>query len=54
MRRVLVPEVNYQGQFAHHLAAQLGVQPIRFNKIGGGPFTPGEILEKIEEGMSYA
>jgi 2-oxoglutarate ferredoxin oxidoreductase subunit alpha len=54
VRRVLVPEVNYQGQFAHHLAAQLGVQPIRLNKIGGIPFTPGEILEKIEEVMSYA
>jgi 2-oxoglutarate ferredoxin oxidoreductase subunit alpha len=54
VRRVLVPEVNFQGQFAHHLAAQLGVQPIRLNKIGGIPFTPGEILEKIEEVMSYA
>jgi 2-oxoglutarate ferredoxin oxidoreductase subunit alpha len=54
VRRVLVPEVNYQGQFAHHLAAKLGVQPIRLNKIGGVPFTPGEILRKIEEVMSYA
>jgi 2-oxoglutarate ferredoxin oxidoreductase subunit alpha len=54
VRRVLVPEVNYQGQFAHHLAAQLGVQPIRLNKIGGVPFTPGEILQKIEEVMSHA
>jgi 2-oxoglutarate/2-oxoacid ferredoxin oxidoreductase subunit alpha len=54
VRRVLVPEVNYQGQFAHHLAAQLGVQPIRLNKIGGIPFTPGEILQKIEEVMSHA
>jgi 2-oxoglutarate ferredoxin oxidoreductase subunit alpha len=54
VRRVLVPEVNFQGQFAHHLAAQLGVQPIRLNKIGGVPFTPGEILEKIEEVMSHA
>src|SRR4030042_4584885 len=43
VRRVLVPEVNFQGQFAHHLAAQLAVQPIRLNKIGGVPFTPGEI-----------
>jgi 2-oxoglutarate ferredoxin oxidoreductase subunit alpha len=52
--RVLVPEVNFQGQFAHHLAAQLGVQPIRLNKIGGVPFTPGEIVEKIEEVLTHA
>jgi len=49
VKRVIVPEVNYQGQFAHYLAATLGVQPIRLNKIGGLPFTPGEIFHKIEE-----
>jgi len=54
VRWVLVPEANYQGQFAHHLAAQLGVQPIRLNKIGGVPFTPGEIVQRIEEVMSHA
>jgi 2-oxoglutarate ferredoxin oxidoreductase subunit alpha len=54
VRRVLVPEANYQGQFAHHLAAHLGIQPIRFNKIGGLPFTSGEILQRLEEVMSHA
>ena len=54
VRWVLVPEANYQGQFAHHLAAQLGVQPIRLSKIGGVPFTPGEILQKVEEIMRDA
>ena len=53
-KRILVPEINYQGQFAHHLAARLGVQPIRLNKIGGLPFTPGEIFKKIEEVLSDA
>ncbi len=52
--RVLVPEVNYQGQFAHHLAANLGITPIRFNKIGGLPFTPGEIHSKIREVLVHA
>ena len=52
--RILVPECNYQGQFAHHLAAKLGVQPIRMNKIGGLPFTPGEIYAKIEEVLAHA
>ena len=54
VKHVLVPEVNYQGQFAHHLAANLGVQAIRLNKIGGLPFTPGEIYNKIEEVLVHA
>ncbi|KKL08311.1 hypothetical protein LCGC14_2577110, partial [marine sediment metagenome] len=54
VKHVLVPEINYQGQFAHHLAANLGVRPIRFNKIGGLPFTPGEIYSKIEEVLVHA
>jgi len=50
--KVMVPENNYQGQLAHHLAAELGIRPIRVNKIGGLPFTPGEVLAKIEEVVS--
>ncbi len=53
-KQILVPEVNYQGQFAHHLAASLGVRPIRLNKIGGLPFTPAEIFNKIEEVLNHA
>ncbi len=53
-KQVLVPEVNYQGQFAHHLTATLGVRPLRFNKIGGLPFTPGEIFDKIQEVLDHA
>ncbi len=54
VKQVLVPEVNYQGQFAHHLAATLGVRPIRLNKIGGLPFTPGDIFDKIQEVLNHA
>jgi 2-oxoglutarate ferredoxin oxidoreductase subunit alpha len=54
VKHVLVPEVNYQGQFAHHLAATLGIEAIRFNKIGGLPFTPGEIHDRIKEVLVYA
>jgi len=53
-KRIMVPECNHQGQFAHHLAANLGLKPIRMNKIGGLPFTPGEILAKIEEVLAHA
>jgi 2-oxoglutarate ferredoxin oxidoreductase subunit alpha len=52
-KSIIVPEVNYQGQFAHHLAGRLGVQPIRMTKISGLPFTPGEILGKIEEAVRH-
>ena len=54
VKHVLVPEVNYQGQFAHHLAASLGVRPIRFNKIGGLPITPGEIYSEIQGVLVHA
>jgi 2-oxoglutarate ferredoxin oxidoreductase subunit alpha len=54
VKDVLVPEVNYQGQFARHLAASLGIRPIRFNKIGGLPITPGEVYRKIEEVLVHA
>jgi 2-oxoglutarate ferredoxin oxidoreductase subunit alpha len=49
----MVLEVNYQGQLAHHLAAEVGIRPIRVNKIGGLPFTPGEVLAKIEEVVNH-
>jgi 2-oxoglutarate ferredoxin oxidoreductase subunit alpha len=54
VKQVLVPEVNYQGQFAHHLAASLGITPMRLNKIGGLPLMPGEIHDKIREVMVHA
>ena len=54
VKHVLVPEVNYQGQFAHYLGANLGMRPIRLNKIGGLPFTPGEIYNKIQEVLVHA
>jgi 2-oxoglutarate ferredoxin oxidoreductase subunit alpha len=53
VRKVMVLEVNYQGQLAHHLAAEVGIRPIRVNKIGGLPFTPGEVLAKIEEVVNH-
>ncbi len=51
VKKVMVPEVNYQGQLAHHLAATMGVRAIKVNKIGGLPFTPGEIMARVEEVM---
>lgn len=47
--KVIVPESNYQGQFALCLAAVFGIKPIRLSKYGGLPFTPGEIYRQIVE-----
>jgi len=53
VEQVIVPEVNYQGQMAHHLAATFGFRPIPLNKYGGLPFAPGEIFRKIEEVLDH-
>ncbi|MBI5756515.1 MAG: 2-oxoacid:acceptor oxidoreductase subunit alpha [Nitrospirae bacterium] len=49
VKKVLIPEVNYQGQFAELVTAHAGINPIRYDIYGGLPFTPGEIKEKIKE-----
>ncbi len=48
-KRILVPELNHTSQFAKLLRAQLGIDSIPLNKTEGLPFTPSEILRKIEE-----
>ena len=49
-KKVLVPELNYTSQFANLLRARLGIDAISLAKTEGLPFTPDEILRKIEEG----
>jgi 2-oxoglutarate ferredoxin oxidoreductase subunit alpha len=46
---VIVPEVNYTGQFARYLRSIFGIPVVRLNKWGGLPFTAREIERKIEE-----
>ena len=48
-KKVLVPELNYTSQFANLLRARLGIDAISLTKTEGLPFTPDEILRKIEE-----
>jgi 2-oxoglutarate ferredoxin oxidoreductase subunit alpha len=48
-KRILVPELNHNSQFAKVLRASFGFDPITLNKTEGLPFTPNEILRKIEE-----
>ncbi len=49
VQHVIVPELNYTGQFAQILRAKYLVPTINLNKCAGVPFTPEEILNKIEE-----
>ncbi len=46
---VIVPELNYTGQFAKEIRARFLTDVIQLNKVAGLPFTPNEILAKIEE-----
>jgi 2-oxoglutarate ferredoxin oxidoreductase subunit alpha len=49
LKTVLVPELNHTSQFAKLLRMTFTIEPISFNKSEGLPFTPNEILRKIEE-----
>jgi 2-oxoglutarate ferredoxin oxidoreductase subunit alpha len=48
-KRILVPELNYASQFGNLLRAHFNIDLIPLNKAEGLPFTPDEILRKIEE-----
>jgi 2-oxoglutarate ferredoxin oxidoreductase subunit alpha len=49
LKVVLVPELNHQSQFANLLRTTFGIKLVPLNKTEGLPFTPHEILRKIEE-----
>ena len=51
---VLVPEVNFQGQFARLVQGTLGVKVHSFTSYGGMPFTRLEILRRIHELVGMA
>ena len=46
-REVLVPELNYQGQFAHLLTGATGCAVQRFNRVSGRPMPVDDILAEI-------
>jgi len=49
MHTVLVPELNYTGQFAQMLRGRFLKPVVQLNKCEGLPFTSAEIFEKIVE-----
>ncbi len=48
-KKVMVPEVNYQGQFAEIISSKTDINPIKYNIYAGMPFTPDEMCQKVEE-----
>lgn len=51
IQKLIVPELNYNGQFASILKQHFnhGLEFIQVNKCGGVPFNPQEILQQIQK-----
>jgi 2-oxoglutarate ferredoxin oxidoreductase subunit alpha len=49
VKTVIVPELNFTGHFAKEIRARFLTDVIQLNKVTGLPFTPNEIIQKIEE-----
>ncbi len=49
VQHVIVPELNFTGQFNQIIRAKYLIPTIRLNKCAGMPFTPEEIFNKVEE-----
>lgn len=48
-KKIMVPEVNYQGQFAEIIKSKTNIDVIKYNIYAGAPFTPNEMCAKVEE-----
>ena len=51
-RVIILPEVNYSGQFANMIASQYPRDYVRINIFGGMPFHVDWLLDKIREEMA--
>lgn len=49
LRKIICPEENYTGQYAHFLKGKFGINPVEVHKIDGIPFTAEEIYEAVKE-----
>ncbi len=50
--RLLVKEVNFQGQLSHFIRSETSISPIPYTICGGLPFTPSMVVEKAKEVLS--
>ena len=51
LKKVIIPEENYTGQFAHFIKAKFGVKPIEVHKPDGIPFTSEELYKAFKEAL---
>jgi pyruvate/2-oxoacid:ferredoxin oxidoreductase alpha subunit len=52
LKKVIVLEENYTGQFAQHLRANVefnGTEVVRVNQCSGLPFTPDEVKAALAQ-----
>ena len=48
-KRIIVPEMNYQGQYAALLKSRYGIKPIEIHIPAVNPVSPAKIAQKIRE-----
>lgn len=48
-KKILVPEVNFQGQLSHFIVSETSIKPIPFTICGGLPFTPAMMVERVKK-----
>lgn len=48
-KKILVPEVNYQGQLSHFIRSETSLKPIPYTICEGLPFNPSMVVDKAKE-----
>lgn len=48
-KKILIPEINKQGQLADIFCSVTGIKAIKYNVYGGMPLSPEQVLAKIKE-----
>ena len=51
-KKIIVPEVNFQGQLSHFIRSETTIKPIPFTICGGLPFTPVQIIDRVKEELN--
>jgi 2-oxoglutarate ferredoxin oxidoreductase subunit alpha len=49
LKKLIVPEENYTGQYSHFLKGKFGIHPIEIHKAHGIPFSSEELEKAIKE-----
>ena len=49
LKKLIVPEENFTGQYAHFLKGKFGIKPVEIHKAHGIPFSAEELYEAIKK-----